>query len=216
MFKPLVFAALTIAAVPTASEAAVLFDSLAGNGQASFGPKAAGTGTGQVLAFEGTIKTITSFGFIISGTAGTSFKFFINRGNTEKLFTVETVLTRDYARELFLSPEILFVIPQINQQYTFGIIGNREFAILADLGGLRTSQNGITEITGQNPNYVNYANVFYDRNGLAEINVQLNGLGGPAVPPTAVPEPAAWSLMIVGFGLMGGAFRRRSTKLSYC
>ncbi|MEG3125549.1 PEPxxWA-CTERM sorting domain-containing protein [Sphingomonas sp. GB1N7] len=28
----------------------------------------------------------------------------------------------------------------------------------------------------------------------------------------AVPEPATWGMMILGFGLMGGAMRRRSTK----
>ena len=32
---------------------------------------------------------------------------------------------------------------------------------------------------------------------------------------TAVPEPATWGMMIVGFGLMGGALRRRSTKVAF-
>jgi PEP-CTERM motif len=31
----------------------------------------------------------------------------------------------------------------------------------------------------------------------------------------AVPEPASWALMIAGFGLVGGAMRRRATKVSY-
>jgi hypothetical protein len=31
----------------------------------------------------------------------------------------------------------------------------------------------------------------------------------------AVPEPASWALMIAGFGLVGGAMRRRVTKVSY-
>ena len=30
-----------------------------------------------------------------------------------------------------------------------------------------------------------------------------------------VPEPAAWALMIVGFGAIGVAFRRRSTKVAF-
>ena len=29
-------------------------------------------------------------------------------------------------------------------------------------------------------------------------------------PPAAVPEPASWAMMLAGFGLIGGAFRRRS------
>ena len=27
--------------------------------------------------------------------------------------------------------------------------------------------------------------------------------------PTAVPEPSAWAIMLLGFGLAGGALRRR-------
>ncbi|RYY35001.1 MAG: PEP-CTERM sorting domain-containing protein [Sphingomonadales bacterium] len=31
----------------------------------------------------------------------------------------------------------------------------------------------------------------------------------------AVPEPASWALMIGGFGIAGGALRRRATKLAF-
>lgn len=31
----------------------------------------------------------------------------------------------------------------------------------------------------------------------------------------AVPEPASWALMIIGFGAVGGTMRRRSMKVSY-
>ena len=33
--------------------------------------------------------------------------------------------------------------------------------------------------------------------------------------PSAVPEPAAWGMMVLGFGLMGGTMRRRTAKVSY-
>lgn len=39
--------------------------------------------------------------------------------------------------------------------------------------------------------------------------VGVAALGG------AVPEPAAWALMIVGFGLAGGAMRTRKTRVSF-
>lgn len=36
----------------------------------------------------------------------------------------------------------------------------------------------------------------------------------PAVTPS-VPEPATWAMMIAGFGMVGGALRRRSVKVSF-
>ena len=43
------------------------------------------------------------------------------------------------------------------------------------------------------------------------------GIGGVFVPPPPppVPEPAAWALMIAGFGLTGAAMRRRTVKLNF-
>jgi len=41
-------------------------------------------------------------------------------------------------------------------------------------------------------------------------------LGGPGEHSTAaVPEPASWAMMVGGFGLVGGAMRRRSGTLSF-
>ena len=33
-------------------------------------------------------------------------------------------------------------------------------------------------------------------------------------PPSAVPEPATWAMMITGFGLAGTALRRRNRALA--
>lgn len=35
------------------------------------------------------------------------------------------------------------------------------------------------------------------------------------VTPAAVPEPATWAMMIMGFGLVGGAMRRRTTRVRF-
>jgi len=45
--------------------------------------------------------------------------------------------------------------------------------------------------------------------------VYLDGFGN-VTPPAAVPEPATWAMMLLGFGMMGGAirYRRRSTTLA--
>ncbi len=37
--------------------------------------------------------------------------------------------------------------------------------------------------------------------------------GGPTAPPGAVPEPSTWAMMIGGFGMIGGAMRRRKGQL---
>lgn len=51
--------------------------------------------------------------------------------------------------------------------------------------------------------------------------VQLGALGGDNIGPvidnlsiSAVPEPATWAMMIGGFGLVGGAMRRRAARTS--
>jgi hypothetical protein len=57
----------------------------------------------------------------------------------------------------------------------------------------------------------------------SSLSLSFNSTGGSpysasatlSVPPAgAVPEPASWALMIVGFGLIGGAMRRRKVKTS--
>ena len=43
----------------------------------------------------------------------------------------------------------------------------------------------------------------------ASFSYQLRDIAG------AVPEPATWAMMIMGFGLIGGAMRQRKAKVSY-
>ena len=38
---------------------------------------------------------------------------------------------------------------------------------------------------------------------------------GVAPPSGAVPEPATWALMLLGFGAIGGAMRRQRTRVAY-
>jgi hypothetical protein len=48
-------------------------------------------------------------------------------------------------------------------------------------------------------------------------NFVLNNVSASYVDVGAVPEPATWAMMIGGFGMVGGAMRRRrvSTKVSF-
>ena len=51
-------------------------------------------------------------------------------------------------------------------------------------------------------------------NGSSE-TYTLDNLRFGALTAGAVPEPATWAMMIAGFGLVGGAMRRRSTKIAF-
>jgi hypothetical protein len=55
---------------------------------------------------------------------------------------------------------------------------------------------------------VNYDGVYY--NDSTGINFTVHGPDASG----AVPEPASWAMMVGGFGLVGGAMRRRSGKLA--
>jgi hypothetical protein len=47
-------------------------------------------------------------------------------------------------------------------------------------------------------------------------NTAIYTLGSVAVPSAAIPEPAAWAMMLGGFGLIGAASRRRArTSITY-
>ena len=58
------------------------------------------------------------------------------------------------------------------------------------------------------------------------VDLNVSGLGGDPQSLTvfaklgdgaagAVPEPASWAMMLGGFGLVGGAMRRRKAKISF-
>ena len=194
-------AALT---TPVAGHAAVLFDSLAVNKTTFRSGLPAGGGTGQIIVFN-SATAITSFGFLMTATAGTKIKFFIKPARTGSFYLQEVTLARDYTSEIISTPDFAATVLK-DVQYTFGFITNTGVLFQADTDGFAVSQNGITEIPRSNPNYVDYAKILYDRDGLAEIGLQISGVGGAA----AVPEPATWALLLTGFGLTGAAVRRRT------
>ena len=53
-------------------------------------------------------------------------------------------------------------------------------------------------------------------NGRAYSNLHTTNIGSGEIRANLalVPEPASWAMMVVGFGLVGGAIRRRSTALA--
>lgn len=91
--------------------------------------------------------------------------------------------------------------------YDVGILGNGNTLTGRWITPNNLSQNGITEI-GHNANFNNYEVPETGNYAFVSPWVQLNSDAG------AVPEPAAWALMIVGFGLTGATLRRRAAKVA--
>ncbi len=59
-------------------------------------------------------------------------------------------------------------------------------------------------------NVVGGLNTFtFNKAGLSNARLYSTGRYTPPPPPPAVPEPATWALMIVGFGAVGGSIRYR-------
>jgi hypothetical protein len=90
------------------------------------------------------------------------------------------------------------------QNLTFGAltaVNNIEFRLMA---ANTTSANGGTVAPGGTFRVENYVS------GVTTTPVSINGTVAPSA-VAAVPEPATWAMMIVGFGLVAGAMRRRQT-----
>lgn len=75
--------------------------------------------------------------------------------------------------------------------------------------------------TNSNLNWVNYLGSFTALGNSTTLTF-VNTAGGPnegvfldAVSVAAVPEPSTWAMLILGFGLLGGAMRRRSQALAF-
>jgi hypothetical protein len=89
-----------------------------------------------------------------------------------------------------------------------------------------TDSDGTTTETILNPTTGSFRG-FVSTGGLSSLTVNVGDtigvwpsvdnltLGGALDTPGAVPEPASWAMMISGFGLVGGAMRRRRTSVSY-
>jgi Bacterial pre-peptidase C-terminal domain/PEP-CTERM motif len=52
-------------------------------------------------------------------------------------------------------------------------------------------------------------------NSVYNYDLSITGLTATPGVGGGVPEPATWAMMIIGFGLVGGAMRRRTTRVSY-
>jgi hypothetical protein len=78
--------------------------------------------------------------------------------------------------------------------------------------GIKITTTGITDADRMSFGYPPGA---FAADGRADFVLRLDyGVTAPPEPPTVVPEPAAWAMMIAGFGLAGAVLRRRGTLVS--
>lgn len=96
-------------------------------------------------------------------------------------------------------------------------LGNREFCFSTNPGGCNGGAIGIASgQTGTGTIFLNYNGSGMTQLTLDNFAVRYQSLGlnsdgsGTGTPiTTAVPEPATWAMMILGFSLVGGAMRQR-------
>lgn len=100
-----------------------------------------------------------------------------------------------------------------------GLVGNALISVLDNEGTTFFFNTSALGATGAD----RFAFQAINNQSIARVGISAAGgfddlrqlrLGAAAV-VTAVPEPATWAMLIFGFGLVGGAMRRRTTTLSY-
>jgi hypothetical protein len=85
--------------------------------------------------------------------------------------------------------------------------------------GINLAYNGGFDIGADGTGLVYSGTEIYNINlntgALSLIGSTQSALFGIAIAAPAVPEASTWAMMIVGFGLVGGAARRRAARVSY-
>lgn len=158
---------------------------------ATFGNTFEVSGTGgftSVTGLNGTMNGTLSFaaaeGTTISQNLANFFVFNDGRGGTYN-FSPTSVLTQAYSFTPGVSSSVGL--------YILGNVADAFQSFTATPSSLSLSFNS----TGGSP-----------YSASATLSVPPAGAVG------AVPEPASWALMIVGFGMVGGAMRRRNVRTS--
>jgi hypothetical protein len=164
--------------------------------------RSANDGPGQHVNV-GTNTTLTSIGFYSATPNGGNVKYMIWDGtNSTLLFSIVGTTVTGSSPALTFSPDFTYNL-LAGSSYYFGIISDSALDVgIINSGAITLTQNGLTA-TGVNSNYTNYASPAFANLAGASINLVLRGTQG------AVPEPATWLMMIIGFGAIGMSMRFR-------
>lgn len=159
-------------------------------------------GPGQLVNVS-TNTTLTNIGFYSASPNGGDLKYMIWDGtNSTLLFSIVGAGPVTSTPTLTFSPDFVFNL-LAGSSYYFGIISDAAANYGYTYPPITVSQNGLTA-TGVNSNYENYASPTFEGDAGASINLVLLGSqsGG------AVPEPATWMMLILGFGAVGLTVRK--------
>jgi hypothetical protein len=196
-------AALAMSATSSPLLASTLLDTGAPNGTST---RTADSGPGQLINVA-TNTTLTSIGFYSATPNGGNVKYMIWDGtNSTLLFSIVGTTVTGSTPTLTFSQDFTFNL-LAGSSYYVGIISDSALNVGFTFPEITVSQNGLTA-TGDNSNYVSFASPGLFGTGGGSINLVLRGTQG------AVPEPATWAMMMIGFGAIGISMRHRRQRRS--
>lgn len=176
----------------------------------------------------GTLGTIT-YNFLSANTAGTLWNFSYSVDNTS---IAPSGSSRLGVFGFDTSPTLTGVTAGASQRFdaalnggNFNGLGDREVCFFSGPNCNGSGNNGVTvaEVPVAGTFSLSFSSGIQTlvlENFVARwqaTGAQANGSnsGGGTIVTSAVPEPASWAMMIVGFGLIGGGLRHRKPRLAY-
>jgi hypothetical protein len=157
-----------------------------------------GTGQGVDVSTSVTISDIAFFAGFPYGD--TDVKFFIADDSQNVLFSKTVAFTQTNTQSWIHSGKISFHL-SAGARYWFGVISDVSYLWVDYMFPPPAySASGLTAVATGDANYFGFANPSPAPSGTASLGLQLSG---------AIPEPAAWVMMLVGLGGLGAMLRRR-------
>lgn len=93
------------------------------------------------------------------------------------------------------------VVTAVKEKFTFTDDNNNSYVLMLNAVGTRSGYNSLSRVTP-----AGYRSIVSNNQGFYGVHYSLL--------TSAVPEPASWMLMILGFGVIGYAIRTRKVRLN--